>query len=142
MTYQIKIGADVNTNDVDEIFEAIGWGGLRSAENWKKVLKCTSFVVQILDNNKTIGFGRCVDDTDMCMIYDVSVLPQYQRKGVGTLIMNEIKKYITQNDFIRIQLFTYDKDKNLSQFYKKFGFQGVSTGMCIVGSRFNKKEIK
>lgn len=32
------------------------------------------------------------DDSEMCMIYDVIVHPHYQKKGGGTLLMNEVLK--------------------------------------------------
>lgn len=30
MEYQIKIGHDINTDDIDKIFIAVGWGVLHS----------------------------------------------------------------------------------------------------------------
>ena len=138
MNIKINTDKNVNTDDLDIIFKKIGWGGLRTKESWVKVLERSSFVVSVLIDNYVVGFGRCVDDTDMCMVYDISVHPDYQKQGIGKIVMEEIIKYINQNDFIRVQLFAYDKTIGLNEFYKKFGFESVTTGMCIVGEKLKK----
>lgn len=124
---------NINTDDVDAIFEEIGWGKMRSKETWAKVLEKSSFVVYATIGNEVVGFGRCLDDTDMCMIYDIVVHPKYQNHSIGTMLMNKIMEYIKQNNFIRVQLFANDKEAYLSDFYHKFGFENVKTGMSFVG---------
>lgn len=131
MTYIIRTDKDISITDVDEIFERVGWSGLHGQGKWKSVLERSSFVVHILINNKTVGFGRCVDDTDMCMIYDISVHPDFQKQGIGNLIMTEIMKYIKQQNFVRVQLFADTHNPTLSGFYKKHGFANVNHGMYL-----------
>lgn len=131
MKIAISINKNVDTDGVDIIFEEIGWGNMRNKETWSKVLEKSSFVVYATIGDEVVGFGRCLDDTDMCMIYDVVVHPKYQNHGIGTMLMNKIIKYIKQNNFIRVQLFANDKDAYLSDFYHKFGFENIKTGMSL-----------
>lgn len=130
MNYKIKIGKQVNTKDIDEIHQLLNWGNYRP-EQWSVIKKRSSFMVQVIENKKTIGFARCVDDSEMCMIYDVIVHPHYQKKGIGTLLMNEVLKYIQTNHFATVSLF-YDTNNNtLTRFYEKFGFIQIPNAMRL-----------
>ncbi len=95
MEIAISTNKNVDTDGVDIIFEKIGWGKMRSKETWIKVLEKSSFVVHININNEVVGFGRCLDDSDMCMIYDIVVHPKYQNQGIGTILMTKIIEYDT-----------------------------------------------
>ena len=56
-------------------------------------------------------------------IHDVMIMPEYQRKNIGIMIMNKLLKKIKElkqeNLNIRVYL---GVSKNKEKFYKKFGF--------------------
>ncbi len=97
MTYQIRIGKRLNIDDINEIHNLFNWGNY-TLEQWIKVKKQSTFMVQIIINKKTIAFARYVADSDFCTIYDVIVHPDYQKQGYGTILMQEILKYIKANN--------------------------------------------
>ena len=130
MSYIVKIGKEINISNVNEILNLVGWGEY-TPEQWKIVIDKSTFMVEVLHQNQTIGFARVVDDTRMCMIYDVIVHPAYQKKGIGTLLMEEILKYIKSNDFSAVRLFYDLKNKGLDNFYRKFGFEIVPNAMKL-----------
>ena len=130
MTYTIKTGKRINTKDIDEIHSLLQWGHYRS-EQWPVVKKQSTFMVSVLDGKKTVGFARCVDDSEMCMIYDVVVHPDYQKKGIGTLLMKEILRYVKSNNFATVSLFYDIKNKGLDNFYQKFGFEIIPNAMRL-----------
>lgn len=131
MSYIVKIGKEINISNVNEILNLVGWGEY-SPEQWKIVIDKSTFMVEVLHQNQTIGFSRVVDDTRMCMIYDVCVHPDYQKQGVGTLLMKEVLKYVEANDFAVVNLF-YDRDnKGLDNFYRKFGFESIPNAMRLM----------
>lgn len=131
MSYIVKIGKEINISNVNEILNLVGWGEY-TPEQWKIVIDKSTFMVEVLHQNQTIGFARVVDDTRMCMIYDVCVHPDYQKQGVGTLLMKEILKYVEANDFAVVNLF-YDRDnKGLDNFYRKFGFESIPNAMRLM----------
>ncbi len=90
----------------------------------KRALDNTFYSVSIYDGNKIIGYGRLIGDT-ICFMYihDVMVLPEYQSKKIGTMIMNklleQIKELKKENPSIRVYL---GASKNKEKFYEKFGF--------------------
>lgn len=131
MSYIVKIGKEINISNVNEILNLVGWGEY-TPEQWKIVIDKSTFMVEVLHQNQTIGFERVVDDTRMCMIYDVCVHPDYQKQGVGTLLMKEVLKYVEANDFAVVNLF-YDRDnKGLDNFYRKFGFESIPNAMRLM----------
>lgn len=130
MKYTVKIGKDIKTNDVNEILDLIGWGGY-SPDLWTNIINKSTFIVQVLTKGKTIGFARVLDDGRMCMIYDVCVHPNHQRDGVGTLLMQEILKYIHSHHFCSVSLFYDMNNKGLPHFYRKFGFEVIPNAMRL-----------
>ena len=130
MNYKIKIGKKINIKDINEIHSLLNWGNY-SSEQWPIVKKQSTFMVQVLCEKKTVGFARCVDDSEMCMIYDVVVHPDYQKKGIGTLLMKEVLKYIKSNNFATVSLFYDIKNKGLDNFYRKFGFETIPNAMRL-----------
>ena len=124
------LGNDIHTQEIDEFYPLIDFN-VYNAQAWENIKNKSSFIVQILDNNKTIGWGRCVDDGTFCMLYDIAVHPNYQGKGIGRLIINEIKKYIAQNDFFAVSLFFNPDLPGVDKFYEKCGFYHLSNAMRL-----------
>lgn len=130
MHYTIKIGKEINTNDVNCILDLIGWESY-SSDLWTEVINKSTFMVQVLTKDKTIGFARTLDDGRMCMIYDVCVHPDYQRSGIGTLLMQEILKYIHSHHFYSVSLFYDMSNMGVDNFYRKFGFELIPNAMRL-----------
>lgn len=112
-----------NIEEFNLLYDAVGWGAYDNHIT-KKALDNTFYSVSIYDEDKIIGYGRLIGDT-ICFMYihDVMVLPEYQSKKIGTMIMkkllekvNEIKK---ENSDLRVYL---GASKNREGFYEKFGF--------------------
>ena len=130
MNYTIKIGKDVNTGDIDAYYPLLDFY-VYNKKTWQSVLSKSTFIVQVLDNNKTVGWGRCVDDGFFCMIYDIAVHPSYQRQGIGYMIIDEIKKYVAQNNFLSVSLFYNPDNRGSKEFYKKCGFYELPNAMRL-----------
>ena len=65
----------------------------------------------------------------MCMIYDVGVLPSYQRRGVGVAIMERLIAYVKDKEFASIGLWAWNDNPATLPFYKRFGFIEEPGGM-------------
>ncbi len=81
------------------------------------------FSICVFRNKELVGMGRVIGDGAMYFyIQDVIVLPKYRGKGVGEIIMQAIegflKKTAKRNAFIGLMA-----AKNVSEFYRKFGYQ-------------------
>ncbi len=122
----MKIRIKENNKNVQEfnlLYDSVGWGAYDKNIS-KKALDNTYYSVSIYDDDKIIGYGRLIGDA-ICFMYihDIMVIPEYQNKKIGTIIMNkllgkvdEIKK---ENPDLRVYL---GATKGKEEFYEKFGF--------------------
>ena len=81
--------------------------------------------VKIIIDSKTIGMARFVTDGGYAgLIMDVVVIPEYQGKGYGKLLIEKLLEYIKSgledNEEMMIQLLSAP-GKQI--FYSKFGFK-------------------
>ncbi|MBI5634398.1 MAG: GNAT family N-acetyltransferase [Nitrospirae bacterium] len=78
-------------------------------------------------DEKLIGAGRGISDGALrAAIYDVVVLPQYQGKGIGTMIM----EYLLERANAEIIMLFANPGKE--PFYSRLGFRKMKTAMAIV----------
>ena len=126
-----------NEEEFNKLYDSVGWGAYNK-EISNKALDNTFYSVSVYDDDKIIGYGRLIGDT-ICFIYihDIMVVPEYQAKGIGTLIMNKLLEKIEEikkeNPSLRVYL---GASKNKEDFYKKFGFiertdAGLGAGMIL-----------
>lgn len=122
----MKINLKENNKNVQEfnfLYNSVGWGAYDENIS-KKALDNTFYSISIYDEDKIIGYGRLIGD-NICFIYvhDVMVLPEYQSKKIGTLVMNKLLEKINEikkeNPNLRVYL---GASKNKEKFYEKFGF--------------------
>ena len=115
-----------NIKSIDEfnyLYDAVGWEAYDNDIS-KQALDNTYYSVSIYDNDKIIGYGRLIGDT-ICFMYihDVMVIPEYQGRKIGTMIMNKlldkVKEIKKVNPDMRVYL---GASKGKEEFYRKFGF--------------------
>ena len=117
----------------------MGWGAYDENIS-KRALDNTFYSVSIYDKDKIIGYGRLIGDS-ICFMYihDIIVLPEYQSKKIGTMIMNRLLEKINElkkeNPNLRVYL---GASKNKEKFYEKFGFvkridANLGYGMILKG---------
>ena len=112
-----------NVEEFNYLFDAVGWGA-HEDEVSEKALDNTFYSVSIYDDDKIIGYGRLIGD-NICYLYvhDIMVIPEYQGKKIGTMIMNKLVDKINEvkkdNPYLRVYL---GASKNKECFYKKFVF--------------------
>jgi GNAT superfamily N-acetyltransferase len=86
-------------------------------------------------DGKLIGAGRGISDGALrAAIYDMVVLPEYQGKGVATMIM---KHLIERANAAIIMLFA---NPGRESFYAQFGFRRMKTAMAIMDNPEFRRE--
>lgn len=105
------------------LWEAV-WGDGPSLEQTELAMKHTLFRVSIYDKDKIIAMARMIGDMGLnYYIKDVVVKPEYQKKGIGKMLINELMKYIGGNGVKDTNIFVElcaMPDK--ISFYEQFGF--------------------
>lgn len=100
----------------------VGWPDVdRSTAD--KALRKSIFSVCALYEEGVVGFGRVIGDGALYFyIQDVIVHPAFQRRGVGSLIMESILSFLDSQkksgSFAGLMT-----SRGLANFYGKFGFQ-------------------
>lgn len=126
MNYEYKIrykNETVSPDDYNELREKSGIGNRKSRKNAKVAIKNSLFITSIYDGDKLIAIARVVGDCAISLVVtDVMVDSEYQKNGLGRVLMNEINKYLDEN---------YDEDSYIillantpyDKFYEKFHFK-------------------
>lgn len=117
--------------------DSVGWG-TREESIIKEALKNTLYSLCVYDNDKLIGYGRLLGDkTIFLYIHSVMVLPEYQGKGIGAGIVNNLLKQVDEYKKVNPDIRTYlGAAKGKEGFYEKFGFErrpndDVGAGMIL-----------
>lgn len=100
------------------------WGEAPSYEQTELALRHTLFRVSVYDKGKVVAMARMIGDMGLdYYIKDVVVRPEYQKRGIGRLLINELLKFIMENGISGTDIFVElcaVPDK--IPFYEKFGF--------------------
>lgn len=106
--------------------------GIRAGVKWvelgmqqaEQALNNSLFVVGAYEGEKLVGMGRLVGDgAVICYIQDLIVLPEYQHKGVGSLVISTLIDYVEglRETGSRMMLCLMCA-KGREAFYEKHGF--------------------
>ena len=116
---------------------AVGWG--REPDGIvEEMFENTLYSVCAYDGEKIIGFARIVGDGMLfAYIQDVMVLPEYQGRHIGSVLMEYIMGEISRRTAISPNIRTYlGASEGKEDFYRRFGFVtreelGLGAGMIL-----------
>jgi len=116
---------NVNWDLVVDILQKVGMA-YHTNEIHERAFNNSHTVVFMFDEQNLVGFGRALSDGEyQAAIYDVAVLPNYQGKGIGKIIIQTIVENIPNCNFILYA--SPGKEK----FYEKENFKRMKTGMAL-----------
>lgn len=97
----------------------------------EKAFKNSYVTVFVYSDNQMVGFGRAISDgAYQAAIYDCAVVPDFQGKGIGKIIMKHILSRVSHCNMILYA------SPGKEGFYQKHEFRKMKTGMA----RFIKSE--
>ncbi|MEI2273117.1 GNAT family N-acetyltransferase [Sphingobacterium sp. ML3W] len=119
MNIKLSVNRDLNANDILQLYQANKWSAAEKPELLMKALVNSHSLVTAWDSATLIGLGNAISDGYLVVYYPhLLVLPSYQGKGVGRLIMDKMQEIY--KDF-HMQMLT--ADGKAIDFYKKNGFE-------------------
>ena len=123
--------------------DTAGWGNIPPAQAQKAVLN-TPFSITALDGEKVVGMGRLVGDGSLIWyIQDLVVLPEYQKQGIGSCIMDRLLDFAVntglEDTTVTIGLMAA---KGKESFYKKFGFHSRPNELEDAGMMIDLRGVK
>lgn len=123
MAIQYKANDAINKEEVIHVFKAVGWN--KDPDNIVDAFN-HSYYITARDQGNLVAFARAISDGYYYTgIYDVVVLPDYQKKGIGYhMVKMLMKEYEGQYFFL-----TYTKGNKA--FYEKCGFKENNNAMWV-----------
>jgi len=119
MKIEIKQTKDIEIHSIIELYRTNHWSSADKPEILYKALINSHSLVSAWDNEKLVGLANAISDGYLVVYYPhLLVLPDYQRKGVGKMLMDVMRdKYSTFHQ----QMLT--SDSNAIAFYRSCGFE-------------------
>ena len=100
------------------------WGEGPSPEQTRLAMEHTLFRISVFDGDRIIGMARMIGDMGLdYYIKDVVVIPEYQGRGIGRMMINELLDFVKHNGIDGTDIFVElcaAPDK--VPFYEKLGF--------------------
>ncbi|WP_026526403.1 GNAT family N-acetyltransferase [Butyrivibrio sp. VCD2006] len=100
-------------------------------EHAKRALEGGLVNVSALYNGELVGMGRLVGDGAMYWyLQEIVVLPEYQKQGIGTQIVNYLVDYAVRNSYTgKFTSIGGVSAKGKEPFYEKRGFEIIPNGI-------------
>ncbi len=114
---------ELTAEEFIELWETV-WGQGPSLEQTRLAMKNTLFRVSVFDGDRIVAMARVIGDKGLdYYIKDVIVRPEFQGRGIGRILINELLEYVDENGVSGTDVFVElcaMPDK--IPFYEKFGF--------------------
>nr|YP_010619767.1 hypothetical protein PNW48_pgp191 [Symphyocladia marchantioides]WAX03780.1 hypothetical protein [Symphyocladia marchantioides] len=119
----LTINQNINLYDLERLCDSVGWVK-RPLKKVKLALDNSFLIVSLFyykqNKRKLIGFARVTSDGSFnATIWDVAIDPEFQGRGLGKALMNEVIKQLRNHDISTITLFA---DPEVVKFYRHIGF--------------------
>ena len=131
----------VSLDDVLHLYQAVGWTNYTNQPQMLAQALTHSLAIYLArDGEKIVGLVRLIGDGfSSVFVQDLSVLPSYQRQGIGSTLMKQaLSDY---KDTYQIQLATEESEKTLG-FYRSLGFETLSSFQCTGMILVDRKKLK
>lgn len=120
--FEIRHG-ELTAEQFTALWESV-WGGAPSIEQVELALENTLFTVSICDGEKCVAMARMIGDMGLCCyIKDVVVHPDYQGRGLGRALIDELLRFVNEHGISGTSVFVeLAAMPDKVPFYEKFGF--------------------
>lgn len=119
----ITFANTITAEQYNELRISVGWHSYPSHQV-KIALNRSDFLTVANYNGTPVGMARVITDGVQALIMDVIVIQEYQGKGIGKVLMNQVMNFIDgkmeNGDKMFVNLMAA---KGKEDFYKKFGFE-------------------
>ena len=127
---EIKKYENFRLEEIINLYQSVGWTNyLERFDILEEAYANSLCVLGAYDDDRLIGIIRAVGDGQtIVFVQDIIVLPEYQRKGIGTKLLKAVMdKY---SDVYQIELLT-DNTEKTKAFYRSVGFTASDDVGCV-----------
>lgn len=120
-----KIENSITPEEYNELRNSVGWDS-KDEKVIQNAIKNSVIVKKVIVNDKVVAMARTIGDGLYYLIVDVVVNQQYQRKGIGKILIEEIVKEVynktKEGQKASINLISM---QGKEAFYEKCGFKKI-----------------
>ncbi len=124
---EVKLKYDCGGVDwaaVSDTLKRVGMAN-RAPELHQKAFEASHTAVFAYSNDQLVGFGRAISDgAYQAAVYEMAVVPEFQRRGIGAQIMRAILDRLPGCNVILYA------SPGKEDFYRKLGLRRMKTGMA------------
>lgn len=127
---EIRKYENFHLEDIINLYQSVGWTNyLERIGILEEAYANSLCVLGAYDDDRLIGIIRAVGDGQtIVFVQDIIVLPEYQRKGIGTKLLKAVvEKY---KDVYQMELLT-DNTEKTNAFYRSVGFTASDDVGCV-----------
>lgn len=115
--------------------ESVGWKNFSPAQA-KRALDNSAYNIVAKQDGRVIAMARLIGDGLYYLIADVIVVPEWQRRGIGTkmiqMLIKHIEEEMAEGSRVSVQLIA---EKGKEEFYRNLGFKELPHEYCGAGMR-------
>ena len=117
-SFKYKYDSIIDKKQLVNLFNSVGWKTAEYPNRLYTAIKNSEYVMSVWDDDELIGLISAISDGAInVFITYLLVKPEYQKQGVGKIMMNDFCKHF-RGYGRRILSTELDKEK----YYNKFGF--------------------
>ena len=127
---EIRKYENFHLEEIINLYRSVGWTNYLERTGILEEAYANSLcVLGAYDDDKLLGIIRAVGDGQtIVFVQDIIVLPEYQRKGIGTKLLKAVmEKY---KDVYQMELLTDNTEKTRT-FYRSVGFAASDDIDCV-----------
>lgn len=126
---EIREYRQYDEREILPLYASVGWTAYTDQpETLRRGFENSLLTLAAYEENQLIGILRAVGDGQtIVFVQDLLILPEYQRRGVGTALLRELLARYPQVRQIEL---TADDSPSLLAFYRKAGFVPMSELGC------------
>ena len=121
---------NINLKQLINLYQSVGWTSYtEKPELLQQAVHNSLYVLGAFDHDQLIGLIRVVGDgLTIIYIQDLLVLPAYQNKGIGSTLINKVRKEFR---YVRQQVLLTMEEPETRAFYEKNGFSSCDQGELV-----------
>ena len=127
---EIKHYDHFHLEEILHLYQSVGWTNyLKRVDILEEAYANSLCVLAAYDGDSLLGIIRAIGDgLTIVFVQDIIVLPEYQRKGIGTKLLKTLMdKY---KDVYQMELLT-DNTEKTKAFYRSVGFTASDDMGCV-----------
>ncbi|BDR60807.1 GNAT family N-acetyltransferase [Lactobacillus xylocopicola] len=121
---------NIDLDQLIKLYTSVGWTAYtQSPENLSAAVANSLTVITAIDAGQLVGLIRLVGDgLSIIYVQDLLVQPTYQRRGIGTQLLNLA---INQYRSVRQKVLLTEEAAETRAFYEKCGFSSCDRGNLV-----------